>query len=249
MTSKHIYTLITISFVGFLGLSAQEKKSEMSPKETEDWSNEPKQISFNKNNVPSDAIVLFDGSNLDAWHNRKNETPAKWTINSDGTMTVKPGTGDIKTKEKFGSIQLHLEWSAPDKIESEGQGRGNSGVFFQEKYEVQILDSYNNRTYSNGQATAIYKQTIPLVNATKSPTEWQTYDIIFHQPIFYNGKKVQSGTFTVIHNGVVVQDHVEIKGSTEYIGPPLNEPHGEGSIVLQDHGNLVQYRNIWLRKL
>ncbi len=249
MTLKRIYTSLLFGIIGCLIVTAQDEKSEMSPKDTEDWNNEPKQISFNKSNVPSDAVVLFDGANLDAWKNRKEGTPALWTINKDGTMTVKPGTGDIMTKENFGSIQLHLEWSAPDKIKSEGQGRGNSGVFFQERYEVQILDSYNNRTYSNGQATAIYKQTIPLVNATKSPTEWQTYDIIFHAPVFHKGKKVQSGTFTVIHNGVVVQDHVEIKGTTEYIGPPLNDAHGEGAIVLQDHGNLVQYRNIWLRKL
>ncbi len=220
------------------------------PKETEVWEPEPKTISFDKNNVPSDAIVLFDGSDLEAWVSSKDSSAAAWTIHPDKIMLVKPGAGDIQTKSNFGSVQLHLEWSAPDIVQGEGQGRGNSGVFFQNKYEVQILDSYQNRTYSNGQATAIYKQHIPLANATKAPDQWQTYDIIFHAPVFdTEGTKTKSGSFTVIHNGVLVQDHIEILGSTEYIGPPKNEAHGEGPIKLQDHGNLVQYRNIWVRKL
>ncbi len=221
------------------------------PKATEIWEPEPKVVSFNENNVPSDAIVLFDGNNLEQWVSAKDSvSKAGWTINADKTMTVKPGTGDIQTKQSFGSVQLHLEWSAPDVIEGEGQGRGNSGVFFQNKYEVQILDSYQNRTYSNGQATSVYKQHIPLVNATKSPDQWQTYDIIFHAPEFDDqGKKTKSGTFTVIHNGVLVQDHVEILGTTEYIGPPKNPVHGKGPIKLQDHSNPVQYRNIWIREL
>jgi len=220
------------------------------PKETEVWEHEPKVVSFNEKNIPSDAIVLFNGTDLNAWVSTKDTTAiAPWSINPDKTMTVSPGTGDIQTKQHFGSVQLHLEWSAPDTIKGEGQGRGNSGVFFQGKYEVQILDSYQNRTYSNGQATSIYKQHIPLVNATKPNEQWQTYDIIFHQPKFNDGKKVTSGYFTVIHNGVLVQDHVEILGTTEYIGPPKNEPHGKGPIKLQDHSNPVHFRNIWLREL
>ncbi len=227
------------------------EKKDWKPEDTEVWEPEPTELSFNENNVPSDAIVLFDGSNLDSWLSTKEESnSAAWTINGDGTMTVKPGTGDIQTKAKFGSIQLHLEWKAPSKVESEGQGRGNSGVFFQNKYEVQILDSYQNRTYANGQATAIYKQYAPLVNAMKSPQEWQTYDIIFHAPEFdATGNKTKSGSFTVIHNGVLVQDHVEILGTTEYIGPPKNPAHGDDVLKLQDHGNTVSYRNIWLREL
>ncbi len=227
------------------------KKEITDPKETEVWEPEPKAISFNDNNVPSDAIILFDGSNLEAWVSAKDSvSSANWVIHNDKSMTVKPGTGDIQTKQSFGSVQLHLEWSAPDVIEGEGQGRGNSGVFFQNKYEVQILDSYQNRTYSNGQATSVYKQHVPLVNATKSAEEWQTYDIIFHAPEFDEaGNKTKSGTFTVIHNGVLVQDHVEILGTTEYIGPPKNPAHGKGPIKLQDHSNPVQYRNIWLREL
>ncbi|AXT50450.1 DUF1080 domain-containing protein [Aquimarina sp. BL5] len=226
------------------------KKEITDPKETEVWNPEPKAVSFNEVNVPSDAIVLFNGNDLDQWISTKDSTAASWTINPDKTMTVKPGTGDIQTKSNFGSVQLHLEWKAPDVVKGEGQGRGNSGVFFQDKYEVQILDSYQNRTYSNGQATSIYKQHIPLVNATKPNDQWQTYDIIFHEPKFdTDGKKTKSGSFTVIHNGVLVQDHVEILGSTEYIGPPKNDPHGKGPIKLQDHSNPVHYRNIWLREL
>ena len=227
------------------------EKKEWKPEDTEVWDPEPQELSFNASNVPSDAIVLFDGTNLDGWES-VNEAgkPAGWTINDDGTMTVKPGTGDIQTKEKYGSIQLHLEWKSPSKVESEGQGRGNSGVFFQDKYEVQILDSYKNRTYANGQATAVYKQYAPLVNAMKSPEEWQTYDIIFHAPEFdAAGTKTKSGSFTVIHNGVLVQDHIEILGTTEYIGPPKNPAHGDDVLKLQDHGNTVSFRNIWLRKL
>jgi len=228
----------------------EPKKEITDPKDTEIWEQEPKAISFNENNVPSDAIILFDGSDIESWISSKDSTQASWIINQDKTMTVKPGTGDIQTKQNFGSIQLHLEWSAPDVIEGEGQGRGNSGVFFQNKYEVQILDSYQNRTYSNGQATSIYKQHIPLINATKAPDQWQTYDIIFHEPEFdQEGNKIKSGFFTVIHNGVLVQDHVEILGTTEYIGPPKNPSHGKGPIKLQDHSNPVQYRNIWIREL
>jgi len=219
------------------------------PKETEVWEPEPRVVSFNDKNIPSDAIVLFDGNDLDPWISTKDSTVVDWIINPNKTMTIKPGTGDIQTRQHFGSVQLHLEWKAPDIVKGTGQGRGNSGVFFQNRYEVQILDSYQNRTYANGQATSIYKQHIPLVNATKPNEQWQTYDIIFHQPKFNDGKKVTSGYFTVIHNGVLVQDHVEILGTTEYIGPPKNEPHGKGPIKLQDHSNPVHFRNIWLREL
>ncbi len=232
------------------GIVETVKKEITDPEATEIWEPQPKIISFGDNNIPSDATVLFDGSSLEAWISTKDSTVAAWTINTDKTMTVKPESGDIQTRKSYGSIQLHLEWSAPDIIEGKGQERGNSGIFFQNKYEVQILDSYQNKTYSNGQATSVYKQHIPLVNATKAPDQWQTYDIIFHAPEFNTeGEKTKSGTFTVIHNGVLVQDHVEILGSTEYIGSPKNEAHGKGPIKLQDHGNLVQYRNIWVREL
>ena len=220
------------------------------PKDTEVWEPEPRIVTPGKSNAapPSDAIVLFDGSNLDAWENMKGKK-AGWTIEGNH-MTVKPGTGNIRTKQSFGDCQLHIEWRAPLVIEGEGQGRGNSGVFLQERYEVQVLDSYNNRTYSNGQAGAIYKQYLPLVNAMRGPGEWQTYDIIFTAPRFnQDGIKVASGRLTVIHNGVLIQNNVEIQGTSEYIGMPKNIAHGDGSIILQDHSNPVSFRNIWIRPL
>ena len=160
-------------------------------------------------------------------------------------MTVKPGTGGISTRDEHGSIQLHIEWKTPKIIKGEGQYRGNSGVFFQRRYEVQILDSYNNRTYSNGQAGSIYLQHVPLVNATLPPDTWQTYDIIFNAPEFNEGgKKIKNGSFIVFHNGVLIQNAVEI------IGPTLDvEDNTPYSLFLQDHGNLVSYKNIWMRKI
>ena len=165
-------------------------------------------------------------------------------------MTVVKGTGDIQTKRDFGSCQLHIEWRTPAVIEGKGQGRGNSGVFLNNTYEVQVLDSYQNRTYSNGQAASIYKQYLPLVNACRPPGEWQTYDIIYLAPVFNeDGIKVRSGTLTVIQNGIVVQNNIEIKGTTPYIGLPQNPSHGKGPLRLQDHSNPVSYRNIWIREL
>jgi hypothetical protein len=226
------------------------RAQDVDPKLTEVWNPSPRKVSFiESNNIPSDAIILFDGKNLDKWVTKDGFKDAKWKIN-EGSLMVISGEGDIKTKEKFGSCQLHLEFKTPSIIESEGQGRGNSGVFFQERYEVQILDSYENVTYSNGQCASIYKQHIPLVNACKAPGEWQSYDIIFMEPEFNSdGIKIKHGSFTVFHNGVIVQNNVDILGTTEYRGWPQNNMHGDGSIILQDHGNAVSFRNIWLRKL
>ena len=224
--------------------------SQKEPEATEVWSPEARIVTPAENNAPpSDAIVLFDGKNLNEWNTKKNNATAEWKV-ADDCMTVVKGKGNIKTKKEFGDIQLHIEWRSPAVVESEGQGRGNSGVFFQERYEVQVLDNYNNKTYSNGQAGSIYKQHIPLVNACKKPGEWQTYDIIFMAPKFNkDGIKVSSAFLTVIHNGVLVQNHVEVKGTTEYIGQPKNVAHGKASIMLQDHGNPVSYRNVWVREL
>lgn len=220
------------------------------PVATEVWHPVPRVVTFQGTSpVPSDAVVLFGGNNLEQWMSDKDGGKAMWDV-KDGIITVKAGTGDIKTKQKFGSCQLHLEFRTPAVVEGTGQGRGNSGVFFQEKYEVQILDNYNNVTYSNGQCASVYKQHIPLVNACKAPGEWQSYDIIFNAPVFNkDGVKVASGSFTVIQNGILVQNHVEIKGTTEYIGLPKNDAHGMGSIKLQDHGNPMSFRNIWVREL
>jgi len=240
-------------------LCAQEN---MKPEETEVWEPEPKVVTPGISTAPpSDAIVLFDGSDFSKWQHLHSKKPVQWTLNSDKSMTVKPGTGGINTIEEHGSIQLHLEWKTPPVIKGEGQGRGNSGIIFQRRYEVQVLDSYNNRTYSNGQASAIYKQYIPLVNATRAPGVWQTYDIIFVEPKYDSkGEQIKPGTFTVFLNGILVQNNVEILGTTEYIGLPKKRkddmPGYSGSsqskqrsLVLQDHGDLVSYRNIWMRKL
>jgi hypothetical protein len=197
---------------------------------------------------PSDAIVLFDGKHLDNWVGKDGKTP-QWTV-ADGAMTVSKGTGDVKTKQTFGDIQLHIEWRTPAKVEGDGQGRGNSGIFLSEKYELQVLDSYNNRTYSNGQAGSIYKQSMPLVNASKRPGEWQTYDVVFIAPKFNaDGSLKSTGKITVFHNGVLIHHATEIQGTTEYIGKPKVVAHGKGSIRLQDHGNPTSFRNIWVREL
>ncbi|MDH3244994.1 MAG: DUF1080 domain-containing protein [Saprospiraceae bacterium] len=222
----------------------------LNPKDTEVWEPEPEVVvpGVSSSDPPSDAIILFSGDDLDQWQHNDGR-PVEWDL-ENGIAVVKKGTGDIRTKEAFGSIQLHIEWRTPKEIEGEGQGRGNSGLFLQERYEVQILDSYNNRTYSNGQAGSIYKQSIPLANTMRPPGEWQSYDIIYHAPSFEDdGTYAQHPYVTVLHNGVLIQDHVKILGTTEFIGPPKVAKHGKSSIMLQDHGNPVAFRNIWVREL
>ena len=186
------------------------------------------------------------------WIGQYSNKVPKWKINEDGSMTVINGTGGIKTKESYGSVQLHIEWKTNENTEnSEEQNRSNSGVFLQQNYEIQILDSYENPTYVNGQAGSVYKQHIPLVNSSKKPGEWQSYDIIFDAPKFdSNGIKVKSGYFTVFHNGILIHNHVEIYGTTENVGAPKNIAHGDGPISLQNHCcSQVSFRNIWVRKL
>jgi hypothetical protein len=196
---------------------------------------------------PSDAVILLDGTNLNEWESKK-EGKAKWKLEDDG-MSVVPGTGSIKTVKSFGDCQLHIEWRSPAVVKGDSQDRGNSGVFFQGRYEVQVLDSYNSKTYVNGQAGSIYKQYIPLVNACRPPGEWQSYDIIFKAPEFKeNGDLMSPAYITVIQNGVLIQNHVELKGNTSG-GNPAYEKHGKSPISLQDHGSTVTYRNIWIREL
>lgn len=226
----------------------------MKPEMTEIWEPQVKVITPAKilGNAPSDAIILFDGKNLDQWVNQKDVSKAAgWKIVDKDYMEVVPGTGAIQTKMSFGDCQLHLEWSAPDVVLDGGQARGNSGVFFQNRYELQILDSHNNRTYSNGQAGSIYKDHPPLVNAVKTPLEWNTYDVIYTAPRFKADGRIDApARITVFLNGVLVQNNTTINGLTLYIGLH-NYPssHGDDVISLQDHDSKNQFRNIWIRKL
>lgn len=207
---------------------------------------------------PSDAVVLFDGRDLSQWATVKDGSPARWAV-ADGAVTVAKGTGNIQTRRSFGSYQLHLEWRIPAGITGEGQARGNSGLFLasigkgDEGYELQILDSYRNRTYANGQVGSIYKQFAPIANPSRKPGEWQSYDLVWTAPTFdAAGKLTRPAAVTVLMNGVLVQDHTVLKGPTLYIGPPKYTPHGRAPIKLQDHGDPsapISFRNIWLREL
>ena len=241
---------VLICFMSF----AQEEMPKMEPGMTEIWDPEVRIITPGETpaNAPSDAIVLLGTEKPFGyeWVNRNGQEP-EWNF-ENGVITVKKGTGIIRTKRHFKDFQLHIEWRTPSEIVGEGQGRGNSGVFLQGIYEVQILDNYNNRTYRNGQAASVYKQHAPLVNACKAPGVWQTYDIIYTAPRFNDdGTYFTKPRITVLHNGVLVQNNVEVRGPTEYIGIPEYKikPHGAGPIMLQDHGNPVSYRNIWIREL
>jgi 3-keto-disaccharide hydrolase len=231
------------------GIDAQLRQGD--PKLTEVWQPEPKVINPGKTSqdAPSDATILFNGKDFSQWQH-VNGNAVSWTI-KDNYMQCKPGSGNIQTKQGFGDCQLHIEWRTPDTARGEGQERGNSGIFFMGRYELQVLDSYHNRTYSNGQAGSIYKQYMPLVNVCRGPGEWQTYDVIFTAPRFNSDSTVKSpARITVLQNGVLVQNNVSLWGGTEYIGIPAYQMHGDKEpLVLQDHGNTVKYRNIWIREL
>jgi hypothetical protein len=194
---------------------------------------------------PSDAIVLFNGQDLSKWKNEAGRE-AKWKV-ENGYVEVN-GSGNIVTKEEFADVQLHVEWASPTEVKGESQGRGNSGVYLQGRYEIQVLDSYQNKTYANGQAGAYYGNAAPLVNVCRKPGEWQTFDIIFHAPKQSPEGKPVPGSFTVLHNGVLVQDHVAIKGEAT-TAAMFQGVTPKGPLVLQDHGNPVRYRNIWIRRL
>lgn len=198
---------------------------------------------------PGDAIVLFDGSNLEAWA-AQDGSPARWAVR-DGYMETVAGGGAIRTRRGFGDVQLHLEFATPSRVEGSGQGRGNSGVILMGLYEVQVLDSYGNQTYADGQAAAVYGQYPPLVNASRGPGEWQSYDIVFRRPRFAPGGAVRSpARMTVFHNGVLVQDNVELWGGTDWLQYRPYTAHPDTlPLVLQDHANPVRYRNVWVRRL
>ncbi len=217
---------------------------------TEQWKPVPEVVTpGNGSTPPSDAIILFDGSNLDNWSSSRGGE-ASWEV-SEGAITVVAKNGDIQTKQGFGDIQLHIEWRTPEKVEGKGQGRGNSGIFLQKRYELQVLDSYENVTYSNGQAGSVYKQHIPEVNASLPPGEWQSYDIIYTAPRFNeDGTLFSPARMTALHNGVLILNNVVIQGSTTFRGLPAYETHDlKQPIMLQSHSNPVSYRNIWVREL
>lgn len=241
--------LAVLAILFGIPIVAQERKGD--PALTENWTPEPKIITAGKtpSDPPGDAIILFNGKDASAWKGQNNGS-VKWKV-ADGALTVTPGSGIITTREAFGDCQLHIEWRTPVEVKGEGQGRGNSGIFLMGKYELQVLDSYNNRTYSNGQAGSIYKQHMPLVNASKGPGEWQTYDVIFIAPVFKEDSTVRSpARITVLHNGVLVQNNTVLWGSTQYIGLAAYEKHNaQEPITLQDHGNPTSFRNIWIRRL
>ncbi|HTQ28284.1 MAG TPA: DUF1080 domain-containing protein [Puia sp.] len=229
------------------------------PKLTEVYSPVPPVVTPGKScgDAPSDAIVLFDGSNLDKWRSVKDTTQAAgWTV-KDGILTVNKSAGNIETKQSFMDYQLHIEWRIPENITGSGQARGNSGIFLASTgagdggYELQVLDSYNNPTYVNGQAGSIYKQSIPLANANRKPGEWQVYDIAWSAPRFNDDGSVKTpAKVTVFLNGVLLQNNYELKGQTLYIGQPFYKKHGASPIKLQAHGDPsepISYRNIWVR--
>lgn len=253
-------TLMALALIAVSGLNAQEKKEypqqePMRPGMSEYWTPQPRVVTpgdIKTNTAPSDAIVLFDGHDLSAWTNGDGTGEAGWTVKK-GIVTVDKSKGDIVTKQKFGSFQLHIEWCVPEGIQGESQSRGNSGVFLQDMYEVQILDCYQNETYVNGMTGSLYKQTPPLVNAMRKPGEWNVYDIIYTAPVFKeDGTYLYRPYVTVIQNGVVLQNHTEILGTTEYIGFPRTVKHAEGPIRLQSHGDPsapISFRNIWIREM
>lgn len=230
------------------------------PADTEQWKPVPPIVDAGRMNgeAPSDAVVLFDGRNLDEWVTARDKSPARWKV-ADGVMTVDKSTGNIETKRRFRNYQLHLEWRIPGNITGTGQARGNSGVFLastgdgDEGYELQLLDSFNNTTYVNGQAASIYKQSPPLVNANRKPGEWQTYDIVWTAPTFNGDKSVKTPAYvTALHNGVLVQNHFPLAGETRYIGAPVYKAYDSAPIKLQSHGDPsepISFRNIWLRAL
>ena len=231
-----------------------------SPKDTEVWEPEPRVVTPGATDAapPSDAVVLFDGKNLDQWVLTKGGGPATWTV-AGGVMTVHKPSGNIQTKRSFTNYQLHIEWRIPATITGKDQGRGNSGLFLASTgggdagYELQILDSFDNRTYSNGQAGSIYKQAMPLANAMRKPGEWNVYDVIWAAPTFNQDGSLKSpARVTALHNGVLIQNGYELTGETLYIGKPTYKAHGATPIKLQSHGDPsepISFRNIWLREL
>jgi Domain of Unknown Function (DUF1080) len=243
----YLLTLITALSMNMIAQTHEDTLAKL----TEVWQPEPRVVTPGKTSqeAPSDAVILFDGKDFSQWQREKGGD-VKWKL-SNGYMQVIKDSGNIQTKRAFGDCQLHIEWRTPDTVKGNGQGRGNSGIFLMGLYELQVLDSYKNRTYSNGQAGSIYKQQIPLVNVCRPPGEWQAYDVIFTAPRFNSDSTVKSSArITVLQNGVLVQNNVSIIGGTRYVGIASYKMHADKlPLLLQDHGNAVSYRNIWIREL
>lgn len=246
---------------GLLMLGAACLAQVPKPQDTEQWTPVPPVVTPGPAAAaapPSDAIVLFDGKSLDQWVATRDKSPAKWTV-ADGVLTVAKAAGNIETRRSFRNYQLHLEYRVPQNITGSGQARGNSGVFLASTgggdggYELQILDSYENATYVNGQAGSLYKQHPPLVNASRKPGEWQTYDVVWTAPVFSpDGKVVSPARVTALHNGVLIQNDAALAGETVYIGKPGYRPYATAPIKLQAHGDPsppLSFRNIWVRDL
>jgi hypothetical protein len=260
MKNSQVLALIAVSFLASAAAVAQQQ-SQMKPEETEVWKPVPPVVTpgdASTSSAPSDAIVLFDGKNEDEWVSAQDHSPAKWIV-GDGVLTVAKGTGNIETKRGFKDYQLHIEWKIPANITGEGQARGNSGVFLASTgtgdagYELQVLDNYRNATYVNGMAGSLYKQAIPLANAARKPGEWQSYDVVWTAPVFNDDGSVRTPAYaTVFWNGVLVEDHFELKGQTLYIGKPFYKKYDRAPIKLQAHGDKsepISFRNIWVREL
>ncbi len=254
------WAALTLALGPWCVLSAAAQSAAGDPKATEQWSPVPPEVSpaATLGSAPSDAIILFDGRNLDQWVSTKDHSPARWTV-SQGVLTVDKAFGNIETRRLFKNYQLHLEWRVPKGITGEGQLRGNSGLFLASTgpgdagYEVQILDSWKNPTYVNGQAASIYKQAPPLVNAMRKPGEWQSYDVVWTAPSFAADGTLESPAFvTVFHNGILVQNHFQLSGETVYIGKPTYRAYERAAIKLQAHGDPsapISFRNIWVREI
>ena len=262
MTSRFLYPIM-VAAATLLALPADAQQTSSTtpkPADTEQWTPVPRVVTAGATDreAPSDAVRLFDGRNLDEWINTRDKSPARWTV-ADGIVTVDKSVGNIETKRRFTNYQLHIEWRIPANITGTDQGRGNSGVFLASTgdgdngYELQVLDSYMNKTYVNGQAGSIYKQSPPLVNSSRMPGEWQSYDVIWTAPTFAGDGSLKTPAYvTVLHNGVLVQSHYALTGETRYIGAPEYKKYESAAIKLQAHGDKsepISFRNIWLREL
>ncbi len=253
--------LIALAIFTFMTASLYAQQTTAKPEDTEVWQPEPKVVTPGNTcgAPPSDAIILFDGKNLDEWVSAQDRSqPAKWNI-SDGILTVAKSTGNIETKRMFHNYQFHMEWRVPENITGSGQARGNSGLFLASTgtgdagYELQVLDSYNNKTYVNGMVGSLYKQSIPLANPMRKPGEWEVYDVVWTAPTFNEDGSVKTPAYaTVFLNGVLVDNHFELKGETRYIGQPFYKKFDGAPIKLQAHGDKsepLSFRNIWVREL